>query len=69
MTGRLIFIGAFALYDRVHAKHFAKTPDLDSGFNHKVAVLIPAYNEEKVIKRTIRAALRSGLQETKGYRD
>jgi len=62
MTGRLIFIGAFALYDRVHAKHFAKTPDLDSGFNHKVAVLIPAYNEEKVIERTIRAALRSSYR-------
>jgi cellulose synthase/poly-beta-1,6-N-acetylglucosamine synthase-like glycosyltransferase len=33
-----------------------------SGFNPKVAVLIPAYNEEKVIERTIRAALRSSYK-------
>ena len=61
MTGRLIFIGAFALYDRIHAKHFAKAAHVGA-FNAKVAVLIPAYNEEKVIERTIRSALRSSYK-------
>ena len=31
-------------------------------FRLRVAVLIPAYNEEKVIERTIRAALRSSYR-------
>ena len=61
MTARLIFIGAFALYDRTHTKHFPKGSG-NSGFSPKVAVLIPAYNEEKVIERTVRAALRSSYK-------
>jgi cellulose synthase/poly-beta-1,6-N-acetylglucosamine synthase-like glycosyltransferase/peptidoglycan/xylan/chitin deacetylase (PgdA/CDA1 family)/spore germination protein YaaH len=56
MTGRLLFIGAFALYDRLRARKAGLPEDV---FSPKVAVLIPAYNEEKVIERTIRAALRS----------
>src|SRR4029077_15543572 len=39
-------------------KIFAK-PAEGSSYRPKVAVLIPAYNEEKVIERTIRAALNS----------
>ena len=58
MTGRLIFIGAAAVYDRVHEKIFGKPAEVAS-YKPKVAVLIPAYNEEKVIERTIRAALNS----------
>jgi len=58
MTGRLIFIGAAALYDRLHEKVFGKTAEIAS-YQPKVAVLIPAYNEEKVIERTVRAALNS----------
>ncbi|PYV61187.1 MAG: hypothetical protein DMG95_12790, partial [Acidobacteria bacterium] len=55
MTGRLLFVGALAIYDRLSSKR-----GYDSkGFNPAVAILIPAYNEEKVIERTIRAALRS----------
>jgi cellulose synthase/poly-beta-1,6-N-acetylglucosamine synthase-like glycosyltransferase len=61
MTGRLLFIGAFAIYDRVHAKPHAASGE-GSGFNPKVVLLIPAYNEEKVIERTIRAALRSSYR-------
>src|SRR6266576_662733 len=56
MTGRLIFIGAAAVYDRVHEKIFGKPAQVAS-YKPKVAVLIPAYNEEKVIERTVRAAL------------
>jgi cellulose synthase/poly-beta-1,6-N-acetylglucosamine synthase-like glycosyltransferase/peptidoglycan/xylan/chitin deacetylase (PgdA/CDA1 family) len=58
MTGRLIFIGAAAIYDRVHEKIFGKPAEVAS-YKPKVAVLIPAYNEEKVIERTVRAALNS----------
>jgi peptidoglycan-N-acetylglucosamine deacetylase len=59
MTGRLLFIGAFALYDRLRARRTGFGEDV---FSPKVAVLIPAYNEEKVIERTIRAALRSSYR-------
>jgi cellulose synthase/poly-beta-1,6-N-acetylglucosamine synthase-like glycosyltransferase/spore germination protein YaaH/peptidoglycan/xylan/chitin deacetylase (PgdA/CDA1 family) len=58
MTGRLIFIGAAAVYDRVREKIFGRPAEVAS-YKPKVAVLIPAYNEEKVIERTIRAALNS----------
>ena len=58
MTGRLVFIGTAAVYDRVHEKIFGKPAEVAS-YKPKVAVLIPAYNEEKVIERTIRAALNS----------
>ena len=58
MTGRLLFIGAAAVYDRVQEKIFGKPAEVAS-YKPKVAVLIPAYNEEKVIQRTMRAALNS----------
>jgi len=58
MTGRLIFIGAAAVYDRVHEKIFGKPAEVAS-YKPKVAVLIPAYNEEKVIERTVQAVLNS----------
>src|SRR5580704_17317068 len=58
MTGRLTFIGAAAVYDRLQEKIFGKPAEVAS-YKPKVAVLIPAYNEEKVIVRTVRAALNS----------
>jgi cellulose synthase/poly-beta-1,6-N-acetylglucosamine synthase-like glycosyltransferase/spore germination protein YaaH/peptidoglycan/xylan/chitin deacetylase (PgdA/CDA1 family) len=58
MTGRLLFIGAAAIYDRLQEKIFGKPAEVAS-YKPTVAVLIPAYNEEKVIERTIRAALNS----------
>ena len=58
MTGRLLFIGAAAVYDRLQEKIFGRPAEVAS-YKPKVAVLIPAYNEEKVIVRTIRAALNS----------
>ena len=58
MTGRLLFIGAAAVYDRLHEKIFGRPAEIAS-YRPKVAVLIPAYNEEKVIERTVRAALNS----------
>ncbi|MGA7755523.1 MAG: glycosyltransferase [Candidatus Sulfotelmatobacter sp.] len=61
MTGRLIFIGAAAVYDRIREKILGKPAEVAS-YKPKVAVLIPAYNEEKVIERTIRAALNSNYR-------
>jgi cellulose synthase/poly-beta-1,6-N-acetylglucosamine synthase-like glycosyltransferase len=56
MTGRLLFIGAFAIYDRLWPRRYG-TPQEAQSYLPQVAVLIPAYNEEKVIERTVRAAL------------
>jgi cellulose synthase/poly-beta-1,6-N-acetylglucosamine synthase-like glycosyltransferase/peptidoglycan/xylan/chitin deacetylase (PgdA/CDA1 family)/spore germination protein YaaH len=58
MTGRLLFIGAFALFDRWRQHHYGAPGEAES-YKPKVAVLIPAYNEEKVIERTVRAVLES----------
>ena len=48
-------MGIFAIIDRLRRPHRQASP----GFNPRVAVLIPAYNEEKVIVRTIRSVLNS----------
>ena len=55
MSARLIIVGLFAIIDRLRRPHRQASP----GFNPRVAVLIPAYNEEKVIVRTIRSVLNS----------
>jgi peptidoglycan-N-acetylglucosamine deacetylase len=57
MTGRLLLIGAFAIFDRMRRPR--RTLDELATYYPRIVVLIPAYNEEKVIERTIRAALRS----------
>jgi peptidoglycan-N-acetylglucosamine deacetylase len=58
MTGRLISVGVLAIYDRIRA-HVYGTPEQIAAYQPKVAVLIPAYNEEKVIERTVHGALDS----------
>jgi peptidoglycan-N-acetylglucosamine deacetylase len=58
MTGRLVFVGVLALYDRLRSQVFG-TPAEIVAYKPKVAVLIPAYNEEKVIERTVLGALDS----------
>ncbi len=55
MSTRLILVGLFALIDRLRRPH----KKASAGFNPRVAVLVPAYNEEKVIVRTIRSVLNS----------
>ena len=55
MSARLILVGIFAIIDRLRRPHREASP----GFNPRVAVLVPAYNEEKVIVRTIRSVLNS----------
>ena len=55
MSARLLLVGIFALIDRLRTRKYADA----SSFHPRVAVLIPAYNEEKVIVRTIRSVLNS----------
>jgi cellulose synthase/poly-beta-1,6-N-acetylglucosamine synthase-like glycosyltransferase/peptidoglycan/xylan/chitin deacetylase (PgdA/CDA1 family)/spore germination protein YaaH len=58
MTGRLISVGVLAIYDRI-CSHVHGTPEQIASYHPQVAVLIPAYNEEKVIERTVQGALDS----------
>jgi cellulose synthase/poly-beta-1,6-N-acetylglucosamine synthase-like glycosyltransferase/spore germination protein YaaH/peptidoglycan/xylan/chitin deacetylase (PgdA/CDA1 family) len=55
MSARLILVGLFAVIDRFRKPYHAASP----GYNPRVAVLVPAYNEETVIVRTIRSVLNS----------
>jgi cellulose synthase/poly-beta-1,6-N-acetylglucosamine synthase-like glycosyltransferase/peptidoglycan/xylan/chitin deacetylase (PgdA/CDA1 family)/spore germination protein YaaH len=55
MGARLILIGLLAVFDRLRTPHAKASP----GFNPRVAVLVPAFNEETVIVRTIRSVLNS----------
>jgi cellulose synthase/poly-beta-1,6-N-acetylglucosamine synthase-like glycosyltransferase/spore germination protein YaaH/peptidoglycan/xylan/chitin deacetylase (PgdA/CDA1 family) len=55
MAARLLLIGLLAVFDRLRTPHAKASP----GFNPRVAVLVPAYNEETVIVRTIRSVLNS----------
>jgi cellulose synthase/poly-beta-1,6-N-acetylglucosamine synthase-like glycosyltransferase len=56
MSGRLLIIGALAVIDRIRG---SSSLVLDPSFQPAVAVLVPAYNEEKVIERTVRSVLAS----------
>ena len=58
MTGRLVSIGFLAIFDRLRS-HVYGTPAEIAAYRPKVAILIPAYNEEKVIERTVQGALDS----------
>ena len=58
MSARLIIIGLFATIDRFRTRKNFAGPD----FNPRVAVLIPAYNEETVIVRTIRSVMMSNYK-------
>jgi peptidoglycan-N-acetylglucosamine deacetylase len=58
MSGRLVLVGIFAIIDRLRRPHRQASP----GFNPRIAVLIPAYNEEKVIVRTVRSVLHSDYE-------
>jgi cellulose synthase/poly-beta-1,6-N-acetylglucosamine synthase-like glycosyltransferase/peptidoglycan/xylan/chitin deacetylase (PgdA/CDA1 family)/spore germination protein YaaH len=54
MSSRLVLIGVFATIDRIRTRRIP--PGV---YEPRVAVLIPAYNEDKVIVRTIRSVLKS----------
>lgn len=55
MSLRFLIIGVLAVMDRLRKPYRQAAP----GYNPRVAVLIPAYNEETVIVRTIRSVLNS----------
>ena len=55
MSARLVIVGLFAIIDRLRKPYHQARP----GYSPRVAVLIPAYNEETVIVRTIRSVLNS----------
>ena len=55
MSLRFLFIGILAIIDRLRKPMRQAAP----GYYPRVAVLIPAYNEEAVIVRTIRSVLNS----------
>ena len=58
MSARLVIIGVFAVIDRLRKrKNYA-----GADYAPRVAVLIPAYNEEKVIVRTIRSVMMSNYK-------
>jgi peptidoglycan-N-acetylglucosamine deacetylase len=58
MTGRLVLIGLLASYDRFHRRKAV----FDPSYQPAVAVLVPAFNEEKVIERTVRSVLDSDYE-------
>ena len=55
MSARLMFVGLLAVIDRLRKPYHKAS----AGYSPRVAVLIPAYNEETVIVRTIRSVLNS----------
>ena len=57
MSARLLLVGAAATFDRF--RHRKQDPQAVANFQPAVAVLVPAFNEEKVIERTVRAVLKS----------
>ncbi len=58
MSARLIIIGLFATIDRFRKRENFAAPH----YQPRVAVLIPAYNEETVIARTIRSVMMSNYK-------
>lgn len=57
MSARLLVVGTLAIYDRLRGRTRETRPTPE--FTPPLAILIPAFNEEKVIERTVRAALMS----------
>jgi len=55
MSGRLVLVGTLAIFDRFHRRK----SNFDPSYQPAVAVLIPAYNEAKVIERTVGSVLDS----------
>jgi cellulose synthase/poly-beta-1,6-N-acetylglucosamine synthase-like glycosyltransferase len=65
MSLRFLVIGALALFDRFRRRRYGIASASGNGYGSgavfapPIAVLVPAFNEEKVIARTVRAVLNS----------
>jgi cellulose synthase/poly-beta-1,6-N-acetylglucosamine synthase-like glycosyltransferase/peptidoglycan/xylan/chitin deacetylase (PgdA/CDA1 family)/spore germination protein YaaH len=57
MSGRLVLVGTLAIYDRLRRRTANASDNPD--YKPRVAVLVPAFNEEMVIERTVRSVLDS----------
>ncbi|MCU1286353.1 MAG: polysaccharide deacetylase [Acidobacteriales bacterium] len=64
MTGRLLFVGVAAIADRIRGNHPELLPGAES-YRPTVAIIVPAFNEEKVIERTLRSVLASNYPNIK----
>lgn len=62
MSARLLSIGALATFDRLRG---STLPESAATFAPAVTVIIPAFNEEKVIERTVRSVLASDYPKLK----
>ncbi len=60
---RFIFVGVLALFQKIKSK-FRKYPSIKK-FHPSVSVVIPAYNEEKVIVKTVESILKSDYPDLK----
>jgi cellulose synthase/poly-beta-1,6-N-acetylglucosamine synthase-like glycosyltransferase len=58
MTGRLLFVGVAAVIDRLRSHRPELLPGA-AAYRPTVAVVVPAFNEEKVIERTLHSVLAS----------
>jgi peptidoglycan-N-acetylglucosamine deacetylase len=59
--GRLLVVGALAFAQWLRSRHRRRT-DADADYQPSVSVIVPAYNEEKVIEATISSLLLSVYQ-------
>lgn len=62
MSARLLSIGALATFDRLRGPQL---PESAATFKPAVTVIVPAFNEEKVIERTVRSVLASDYPKLK----
>ena len=52
--GRLLLVVVLAILEKIHGR---RRPPLEAGSGFSVAVVVPAYNEEKVVLQTVRSLL------------
>lgn len=54
--GRLVILGGLAVWEKARGR---RRPTLEKDYEASVAVVVPAYNEEKVVLQTVRSLLAS----------
>jgi len=56
---RVIFVGVLAIFHKIKLEREKRKNNKGRKYHPKVSVVVPAYNEEKVIVKTVRSILRS----------